>query len=573
MSDPRDFTAQQAADPSTPGQVLADIAALRPDLRPHVAANPSAYPGLLTWLAELGEPAVDAALRARSTGVPPAEGAAGQVGRPTSGGPITSVPFASGVPAAAAQPSPAPRVDEPAPGASHQDEAAADGPSAPGSAADASGSDAAPAEAGPSEVASGAPSPTGDDPDAPQAQAPDAPVDPTRPQPYGQTPAQPYGQASGPGGQGQAQPFGQGPAQPYGQAPAQPYGQTPAQPYGQAPAQPHGQTSAQPYGQSPAQPHGQAPAQPYGQAPAQPYGQPTSQPYGQAPGQPYGQSGTGYAAPPAPGQVGGAAGPSPYGAPAGAYGYTPPPSSGGSSRKTLWIVLGVVGALVLLGVVLVVVIGIIRTATAASGEYGSNAELDAMYDACEAGDLQSCDDLFFASPADSEYERFGETCGDRPELDSAMLCADQAGADGGTDTGTDGAAGEPNGYGDDPELDALWDACEAGDGGACDDLYWESPYGSEYEEFGETCGNRAGASLPCAGEDGTGTDTGTDSGAAGEPHTYGDDPQLDVLWDACEAGDGGACDDLYWESPYGSEYEEFGETCGGRSEPTLSCEQ
>ena len=51
-------------------------------------------------------------------------------------------------------------------------------------------------------------------------------------------------------------------------------------------------------------------------------------------------------------------------------------------------------------------------------------------------------------------------------------------------------------YGDDPELDALYDACAAGDGDACDDLYYQSPFGSEYEEFGNTCGGR-GFELSC----------------------------------------------------------------------------
>lgn len=68
MNDPALYTAAQASDPGTPGQVLADVAALRPDLRPVVATNPSAYPGLLSWLGELGEPAVDSALRARHAG-------------------------------------------------------------------------------------------------------------------------------------------------------------------------------------------------------------------------------------------------------------------------------------------------------------------------------------------------------------------------------------------------------------------------------------------------------------------------------------------------------------------------
>ena len=54
---------------------------------------------------------------------------------------------------------------------------------------------------------------------------------------------------------------------------------------------------------------------------------------------------------------------------------------------------------------------------------------------------------------------------------------------------------------------------------------------------------------------------------------YGDDPTLDAMWDACEAGDGAACDDLYFSSPFGSAYESFGDTCGNRfEEPPFSCE-
>jgi hypothetical protein len=57
-------------------------------------------------------------------------------------------------------------------------------------------------------------------------------------------------------------------------------------------------------------------------------------------------------------------------------------------------------------------------------------------------------------------------------------------------------------------------------------------------------------------------------------NTYGDDPELDALWDACAAGDNVACDDLYSQSPFGSEYEAFGDTCGerGRPEDQLWCD-
>ena len=61
------FTAAQALDPSTPGAVLAQIVQDAPELRAQVAANPSTYPALLGWLAQLGDPEVDAALRSRES--------------------------------------------------------------------------------------------------------------------------------------------------------------------------------------------------------------------------------------------------------------------------------------------------------------------------------------------------------------------------------------------------------------------------------------------------------------------------------------------------------------------------
>lgn len=55
----------QALDPSTPAEVLLQLATNRPDLHPYLAANPATYPDLLTWLGTLDNPAVDEALRAR----------------------------------------------------------------------------------------------------------------------------------------------------------------------------------------------------------------------------------------------------------------------------------------------------------------------------------------------------------------------------------------------------------------------------------------------------------------------------------------------------------------------------
>ena len=63
-----------------------------------------------------------------------------------------------------------------------------------------------------------------------------------------------------------------------------------------------------------------------------------------------------------------------------------------------------------------------------------------------------------------------------------------------------------------------------------------------------------------------------DSDVDPDVDTRGDDAVLDALWDRCAGGDGEACDDLYFESPFGSEYERFGDTCGDRfTDVTVLC--
>ena len=51
----------------------------------------------------------------------------------------------------------------------------------------------------------------------------------------------------------------------------------------------------------------------------------------------------------------------------------------------------------------------------------------------------------------------------------------------------------------DPELDALYQDCADGDMQACDDLYMESPAGSECEAFGDTCGGTTSGGTWCTG--------------------------------------------------------------------------
>lgn len=70
----------------------------------------------------------------------------------------------------------------------------------------------------------------------------------------------------------------------------------------------------------------------------------------------------------------------------------------------------------------------------------------------------------------------------------------------------------------------------------------------------------------------SGVSTETENGSEGPGYfgsatEYGDDAYLDELWDNCDAGDMAACDTLYFDSPFGSDYEEFGNNCGTKGRP------
>lgn len=60
------------------------------------------------------------------------------------------------------------------------------------------------------------------------------------------------------------------------------------------------------------------------------------------------------------------------------------------------------------------------------------------------------------------------------------------------DGGAPDAAREPTGLGTDAVLDGLARDCYDGDMQACDDLFWQSPAGSAYEDYGDTCAGRQG---------------------------------------------------------------------------------
>lgn len=302
------------------------------------------------------------------------------------------------------------------------------------------------------------------------------------------------------------------------------------------------------------------------------------------------------AAPPAPSWAGGApaGAPAPAAAPAPAYTGAPayaggpayaaaPPQGmppGGmtpgyagvppkKSNKTLWIVLIIIGVVLLLGVGAVLLIinaardavddvnddvsdilddatgGLDDLTTEDPMSFGDDPELDALYTACGEGDWQACDDLYRSAPVDSDYFAYADTCGGQWEAGTTTFCVEAMNEDEPEPTDLTNA--------EIIYFEALKGACAAEDWAACDDLYLESPIGSDYETFGDTCGGRNEGAGYCINEFGDGIDP-------GEPMTRGSSAGLDALWTACEGGDAEACDLLYSESPVDSEYEAFAES-------------
>jgi len=131
---------------------------------------------------------------------------------------------------------------------------------------------------------------------------------------------------------------------------------------------------------------------------------------------------------------------------------------------------------------------------------GDDADLDALWVECGAGNADSCDQLFFESPSGSVYERFGFSCGAREVTSCSELLGDSAGPDTSTPGGEAAEERELTDFsdlspsdpppGDDADLDALWVGCSDGNADSCDELYFESPFGSVYERFGYSCGAR-----------------------------------------------------------------------------------
>ncbi len=113
---------------------------------------------------------------------------------------------------------------------------------------------------------------------------------------------------------------------------------------------------------------------------------------------------------------------------------------------------------------------------------GTSAVLDGLAERCEEGWIGGCDLLWWLSPAGSDYEIVGGTCGGRdpgnlaPE--SAVWCVDL--------------------HPEDVDVDDLIAVCRDGDFAACDVLFLVTEEDSSQEEVALSCGDRhRRALLPC----------------------------------------------------------------------------
>ena len=141
-------------------------------------------------------------------------------------------------------------------------------------------------------------------------------------------------------------------------------------------------------------------------------------------------------------------------------------------------------------------------------------------------------------------------------------------------------------------VDAYRSDCADGDMLSCDLLYLSSPFGSDDEEFGATCGGRTDGSSANSCENLADPEDLTDDqptleeiddayredcadgdmNACSElfvnspPESDDERLALDGLRAGCAEGEMVGCDLLFMYSPPGSEDEEFGATCGGRTD-------
>ena len=176
-------------------------------------------------------------------------------------------------------------------------------------------------------------------------------------------------------------------------------------------------------------------------------------------------------------------------------------------------------------------------------------EFEQIIDAIEDGSLEQ----WFEDELEGQFEEMFDEFRSDFDSEDCVSSSSSSSSSEGDDVGDCFPDPDP-----DIDLSDLVAACESGDMEACDDLYWESDIGSPEEDIALTCGGTVPEGEQAGGSCATGEPN------MGEADAYGDDPELDAMWDGCAAGDMDACDDLFWSSGVGTQYEAFATTCGER---------
>lgn len=212
---------------------------------------------------------------------------------------------------------------------------------------------------------------------------------------------------------------------------------------------------------------------------------------------------------------------------------------------------------VLLIALLLLAVGCSSTTVISEGMLQAPAADDAASSALDSVDLPDAD----ASQTDERGDRnLGDTDDESTDTESTEPDADtEPEAEADTESADDDEL--DFGLGGDDQIASLLADCEDGSDMACDILYSTSPVGSDEEATALTCGGRSDVEVRFCTE-------GIES-AFGNVWFAESSPGLPAALASCEDGDMTACDFLYFRSEIGSEYEEVGNTCGGRTAVAL----
>ena len=192
---------------------------------------------------------------------------------------------------------------------------------------------------------------------------------------------------------------------------------------------------------------------------------------------------------------------------------------------------------------------------------GTDATLDQLWLTCGDGEWLACDRLLYESPANSDYEAFGFSCGGRANLDCGSLLGGKSST--GSTFNSQPVSPATPAPGDISSLDGWWVRCSNGSAQACAQLVLIAPSGSVYAFYGYSCGGRvAGDCASLLGDDGSPPALSTRSPNDPAPGT---DAYLDGLWRRCADLSAVACGDLATFAPPSSDYERFALSCGWRA--------